>query len=276
MRVKLSWPARVMMGSSSMTANARMNGAEAMAASWALHPRRDLASEKLPLTAWQRWEMRAIAGEPAPSSRQAGSAEASTRLDRTALPSRMDEVALAELRLQAQQEGEAAGRLLGYAHGHAEGFAVATAEVGLQAEHLRALMLALPAALCSAEHHVAEDLLGLALEIARQVLGQELATDPQIILRVVRDLLHTEPALTGSPQLLINPDDAALVKEHLCEDLQAVGWRIRPDARTKRGGCQVLAASGEHDATVETRWERVSAALMLHTQLPITPSAPHG
>lgn len=247
-----------------------------MATQRALHTHRDLAAEKLPLNAWQKWEMHAIPGEPAPSSRQACPAEASVPIHQTAPPRRMDDVALAELRLQAQQEGEAAGRLLGYAQGHAEGFVAATAEVGLQAEHLHALMLALPAALGSAEHHVAEDLLGLALDIARQVLGQELAADPHIILKVVRDLLHTEPALTGSPQLLINPDDAALVKEHLCEDLQAVGWRIRPDARTKRGGCQVLAASGERDATMETRWERVSAALLLHTQRPATPSAPHG
>jgi flagellar assembly protein FliH len=265
-----------MMGTSSLAANARMDGAEQMAASWALHARRDPATQKTPLTAWQRWEMSAIAGKPASGRHESCPADASALPGHTESPTPMDESALAGLRLQAQQEGEAAGRLLGYAQGHAEGFVAATAELGLQASQLRALTLALPAALSSAQHDVAEDLLDLALEIARQVLGQALTADPQIILRVVRDLLHTEPALTGSPQLVVHPEDATLVKEYLGEDLQAAGWRIRPDARIKRGGCQVLAASGEHDATVETRWKRVSAALMPHTRPSVDTSAPHG
>ncbi|MEO5658911.1 MAG: FliH/SctL family protein, partial [Polaromonas sp.] len=119
----------------------------------------------------------------------------------------------------------------------------------------------LPAALLSAETSVADDLLALALAIAQQVLGQALTVEPQAILTVVRELLKAEPALTGAPQLLLHPDDAALVKEYLPDELKSAGWRLKADVQMTRGGCRVLATSGERDATLETRWERVAATL---------------
>lgn len=176
----------------------------------------------------------------------------------------IDETELNRLRLLARQAGEADGRLEGYAQGQAEGHAAGMAAVHEQAAQLRALALTLPAALREAEREVADELLALAMDIAQQVLGQALTADPQVILRVVRDLLHTEPVLTGTPQLVLNPDDAALVKEHLAEDLQAAGWRIRADVNNPRGGCRVIASNGERDATIDARWQRVTAALARH------------
>ncbi|MEL0488908.1 FliH/SctL family protein, partial [Neisseria gonorrhoeae] len=126
-----------------------------------------------------------------------------------------------------RQAGTEEGRQQGYAQGQAEGHAAAMAAVHEQADYLRALTQALPAALRLAEREVAGQLLALSMDIARQVLGQALALDPQAILLTVRELLQAEPALTGSPQLILHPDDAALVREHLADDLQTAGWRIR-------------------------------------------------
>ena len=176
----------------------------------------------------------------------------------------IDEAELAALRLQARQAGEAEGRAQGHAQGLAEGHAAGLAAVQAQAAQLQALAQALPAALQLAQNGVADDLMALALDIARQVLGQALAAEPQAILAVVHELLQAEPSLSGSPQLLLHPDDAALVKELLSDDLKAAGWRVRTDAHIERGGCRVTAHSGERDATVQARWERVSAALVRH------------
>lgn len=188
---------------------------------------------------------------------------------------RIDEAELAEMRLQAQKKGEAEGREQGHALGLAEGHAAGLAAVQAQAAQLQSLALALPAALQLAQSSVADDLLALALDIARQVLGQALATEPQAILAVVHALLQAEPSLTGAPQLLLHPDDAALVKELLADDLKAAGWRIRIDAQVARGGCRVTAHSGERDATVQARWERVTAALARHPA-PENLAAPEG
>lgn len=213
------------------------------------------------MTAWERWEMTSLAQDMAPLPAEPGPTPVVEPLKLALL---IDENELARLRLQAQQDGEEEGRQLGYAQGQAEGHAAAMAAVHEQAGHLRALTQALPAALRLAEREVAGQLLALAMDIARQVLGQTLALDPQAILPTVRELLQAEPALTGSPQLVLHPDDAALVREHLADDLQTAGWRIRADADTQRGGCRVLAASGERDATLQSRWDRVAASLAPH------------
>ena len=223
------------------------------------------------LTAWQRWEMTSFAeGQHADLAKVDDPEPALPPFEPVLL---IDEAELAELRLQAQKAGEAQGYEQGYAQGQAEGHAAGLAAVQAQAGQLQALTLALPAALRLAESSVADDLLALALAIARQVLGQALTAEPQAILAVVHQLLQAEPALSGAPQLLLHPDDAALVKEHLADDLKSAGWRLRADAHITRGGCRVLASSGERDASLETRWERVAATLARNAS-PTSPATP--
>ena len=209
-------------------------------------------------TAWQRWEMASFTQEPQPDVAPVATAPELEPVEPVPL---IDEAELARLRLEAQKAGETAGHEQGYASGLAQGHAAGLAAVQAQAGQLQALMLTLPAALRLAESRIADDLLALALDIARQVLGQALAAQPQAILAVVHELLQAEPSLSGAPQLLLHPDDAALVKELLADDLLAAGWRLRVDAQITRGGCRVTASSGERDATVQARWERVTAAL---------------
>jgi flagellar assembly protein FliH len=215
----------------------------------------------LKLSAWQRWEMMSIADGLL--ARSAGASDAvGSALEPLKPVLLIDEAELARLRLLAQQAGDSAGHREGYARGLAEGHAAGLATVQAQAAQLQALTQSLPGALRGADHDVADDLLALALDLARQVLGQALKAEPQVMLTVVRELLQAEPMLMGMPQLLLHPDDAALVKEYLPDELQAAGWRIRVDATLQRGGCRVLASSGELDATLPTRWERVAAALI--------------
>jgi flagellar assembly protein FliH len=222
------------------------------------------------LSAWQRWEMMSIAeGLQASSAGASDAAVYGSALEPLKPVLLIDEAELARLRLLAQQAGDSAGHREGYARGLADGNAAGLAAVQAQAAQLQALTQSLPGALRGADHEVADDLLALALDLARQVLGQALKAEPQAMLTLVRELLQTEPVLMGMPQLMLHPDDAALVKEYLPDELQAAGWRIRVDATLQRGGCRVLASSGELDATLPTRWERVAAALIRN----VTPSA---
>jgi flagellar assembly protein FliH len=227
------------------------------------------------LSAWQRWEMMSIAdGLQASSAGASDAAVYASALEPLKPVLLIDEAELARLRLLAQQAGDSAGHREGYARGLAEGHAAGLAAVQAQAAQLQALTQSLPGALRDADHDVADDLLALALDLARQVLGQALKTEPQALLTLVRELLQTEPVLLGMPQLLLHPDDAALVKEYLPDELQAAGWRIRVDATLQRGGCRVLASSGELDATLPTRWERVAAALIRNVAPTTSSSGP--
>jgi flagellar assembly protein FliH len=225
------------------------------------------------MTAWQRWEMgdvqradvqrtgAALSAEPSETEQPAASFPLESTLTELAPKLLIDEAELQRLRQQAQQAGASEGRQQGHAEGWQEGYNAGLEHVRNQADSLRALSLAMPDALRLAEKEVADDLLTLALDIARQVVRQALTLEPQLILAAVRELLQTEPALSGTPRLLLHADDMPLVQQYLAEDLQAAGWLLRSDPAITRGGCRVQASSGELDATMETRWQRVAAAL---------------
>ena len=223
---------------------------------------------KQQMTAWQRWEMTDVQRpdlqlpvDPADAKSSATSLPAEPMLAELAPKLLIDEAELQRLRQQAQQAGASEGRQQGHAEGWQEGYNAGLENARNEAESLRALCMAMPDALRQAEKEVADDLLTLALDIARQVVRQALALEPQLILAAVRELLQTEPALSGTPRLLLHADDMPLVQQYLAEDLQAAGWLLRSDPAITRGGCRVQASSGELDATMETRWQRVAAAL---------------
>jgi flagellar assembly protein FliH len=224
------------------------------------------ASTRPRLSAWQRWEMGSLETDgrtvqvPAPAPKPAA-----PRRDPAALAR---EAELDRLRQEACATGEAEGRregwAKGHAEGHAEGLAAGLAGASAHAEQLRALAASLPAALRSAESELSEAILALALDVARQVVHRTLRTEPEWVLALVQDLLHAEPALQGEPRLLLHPDDVALVKNSLGGELQAAGWQLRADDTLARGSCRVRSASGEMDATLETRWKRVVGAFSSH------------
>ncbi|WP_077001306.1 flagellar assembly protein FliH [Variovorax sp. KK3] len=218
------------------------------------------AAPKPTLSAWQRWEMGVLEDEAV----AADTVHASVvpRVDPETL-ARDNE--LSRLRLAARNEGRVEGHreglALGHAEGHAEGLATGLAAATAHAERLRALAASLPAALRHAESELADAILTLALDVARQVVHRTLRAEPEWVLPLVQDLMHAEPALQGEPRLMLHPDDVALVKNSLGNELQVAGWQVRADDTLARGGCRVQSASGEMDASLESRWKTVTAAL---------------
>jgi flagellar assembly protein FliH len=111
------------------------------------------------------------------------------------------------------------------------------------------------------DEQVARELLDLSLDIARQVLHQALKVNPELLLGVVREAIGTLPHVNQGAHLVLNPDDAALVRERMGEQLSHSGWKIFEDARVERGGARIETANSQIDASLETRWNRVVAAL---------------
>ena len=56
---------------------------------------------------------------------------------------------------------------------------------------------------------------------------------------------------------------SVLVRARLGDEIAGGGWRIVEDTQVTRGGCRVETASNQIDATAETRWQRIAAALGL-------------
>ena len=204
------------------------------------------------LTAYQRWEVAAFdeAEQTALQAAKAASAPAVSGAERAdpgekiplVLPTAAD---IERMHIEAHQQG--------YAAGHEEGLAQARTS----AARIDALMTSLEQSLRALDQHVADQLLATAVEIAQQMLRQSLQIKPELLLPVVKEAVATLHTHLGHPALFAHPDDAALIRTHLGDQLAHNNWRIIEDSTLTPGGCRVELGASEVDATMETRWRRV-------------------
>jgi len=93
------------------------------------------------------------------------------------------------------------------------------------------------------------------------VLRQSLRVQPELLLPVVREAVTVLHPHHGQPLLFVHPDDAALVRSQLGDQLAHSNWRIVEDKALSAGGCRVELGASEVDATLETRWRRVTESI---------------
>ena len=165
--------------------------------------------------------------------------------------------ALLEARLQ-QGYGEGFnrgfedGRERGYAAGLAEGNAVARTELADGARRLLALIERLGAPITTLEQQVEEALAGLALEIARAVIGSEVSRSHDYLVRLIREAIGQVPIEMGSPKVVLNPADLDLVRS-LAPELASHHATLVPDETIEPGGCLVVA-DGDNKPVKDRRW----------------------
>lgn len=225
---------------------------------------------------WRRWRMDEL-GTPGRAHRQEDGRLERTRQEairqrvfqRNAELEALREAARKEAFEAAYQEGFEQGKQAGYDQGLSEGRAAGEKELQRQTQQALAPLLPLAErfseALDGLDEDIAESLVDLALTTGRQLAGEALESHPEEVLNIVRELLHVEPALSGRPRLWLHPADLTLVKAHLGAEFEAAGWQLQPDDQISRGGCRASSASGELDATLESRWESIASQVRRRT-----------
>ncbi|EEC8443267.1 flagellum-specific ATP synthase FliI [Escherichia coli] len=173
---------------------------------------------------------------------------------------------LAQLQMQAHEQGYQAGiaegrqqgHKQGYQEGLAQGLEQGLAEAKSQQAPIHARMQQLVSefqtTLDALDSVIASRLMQMALEAARQVIGQTPTVDNSALIKQIQQLLQQEPLFSGKPQLRVHPDDLQRVDDMLGATLSLHGWRLRGDPTLHPGGCKVSADEGDLDASVATRW----------------------
>lgn len=197
-------------------------------------------------TAWSRWQMPAMPEfeQPLGSSRAvvAGSTP---------------EIDIAASRDEARRAG--------WEQGLSEGRQAARGELRLQAERWQQLLAHLSQPLSVLNAEVEQELAGLALAIARQVVQDELQARPEHILALVQQMVAALPAGKRQVRLRLHPEDAHLVADGI--EMDSAGnsagepWQIIEDAAISRGGCLLESGSTRIDGRLETRLTDVVARL---------------
>ncbi len=147
------------------------------------------------------------------------------------------------------------------AEGYAEGLARGLAETEQTDKRMKQLIESFGYTLDNLDFHLSEMVLDLALDVARQVVTGELSVRPQHILDVVNLALKQMAESSREARLLLNPEDAVLVRPHLDQVLDKNRLRIVEDVRIVRGGCMIETSQGDLDATLPTRWRQVVQVL---------------
>lgn len=191
-------------------------------------------------SAYQRWELDTLDEPHAASAVTLPTAEAIEQIQR-----------------QAHQEGYQEGLLQGREQGYREGREAAQ----LEAQRLSQVLNQVNESLQQLDQDMAQQMLALALGLSRQMLRQALLVRPELVLPVVQEAINSLPQASQHPQLILHPQDAALVRSCLEADLAHGHWRVVEDSQITPGGCRLETAQSELDATLESRWRRVLEAL---------------
>ncbi len=155
----------------------------------------------------------------------------------------VDEVA--DIERQAREEGHRAG--------------LAEAREGNQ--RVAQLLSSVGTSVARMEREMAQSLVKLAIDLARQVVRESIAARPEMLVPVVTEALSGLARSADPGGLYVNPADLALVEERLGDALAHGGWKPFADERVERGGCRLEFTGGQVDATVATRWARVMSQL---------------
>lgn len=147
-----------------------------------------------------------------------------------------------------------------YQQGYDAGYAQGAARAQTEAARLAQLIEVLQHETTGLEQRIAEDLLRLALALARSLLRELLAVHPELVAAIVREAIAEVPPFSQGTRLRLHPQDAALLRAHL-EREPGADWIVVEDASLLRGGCRIETAAGEIDATLQTRWQKLSSAL---------------
>lgn len=161
---------------------------------------------------------------------------------------------LEEIQKAAQQEG--------YQAGFKQGLAKGEAEIKAKVDRLVKIWNLQQAPLKSMDDAVQEQLVALAIAVARQIVRRELKTDPGQVVAAVRDAVGTLPIAVRNVRIHLHPEDAALVRSAIAGAESASEWKIVEDPALGRGDCKVVTDTSQVDATVERRIAAVAAALL--------------
>ncbi|MBS0394279.1 MAG: flagellar assembly protein FliH [Proteobacteria bacterium] len=161
---------------------------------------------------------------------------------------------LADLQAEAYREA--------FQQGLRDGAAAGREQVRAKVERLDQLLTDLARPFSEIDEAVQQELITLAMALARQIVRRELRQDPTQIIGIVREAIGQLPVAARDIRVQLHPEDAAIVREHLAPAENERAWTLIEDPMMMRGGCQVVSASSRIDVRLEKRLGALLSELM--------------
>lgn len=153
----------------------------------------------------------------------------------------------------------------GYIKGMQEGLAASLNQaeelIANEKETFIKLLTSLSNAFNDTDKIVANQVMMLALDVAKAMLKTELHVNQEAILPIVQDSLKSLLINQKPARILLSRADALIVNKHLSGELIEHDWHIVEDARLENGDCFIETDSNQLDSTNSMRWKKICEAL---------------
>lgn len=203
------------------------------------------ADAKGRLSAYQRWEMTSFDEvKPVPASVSVELAAA-------------NRVALESLKLKAHKDGFSKG----YEDGHQAGHHAGLDDMQQQLSNFVNVAASFSTSIKQAQQAVAEDVLDLALDLAKAMLKSALLIKPELIIPIVEEAIASLPSVQQPAQIFLHPRDAALVSHQIGTQLVEAGWVVVADPHLHAGDCRIETLKNQINANMASRWQVLAEAL---------------
>lgn len=157
---------------------------------------------------------------------------------------------LEEGKLEGLQKGHEAG----FAQGREEGLAMGREVIEQAIAHWQQLATRLATPLAEMDERVEEQLVSLAMQLARALIKHEAETSPRLLLAALKEGLAHLPAAESGVTLQLHPDDVTRVQEAFgAEECDKRGWRLAADPTLSPGDVQLATTLSSIDMQLEAR-----------------------
>lgn len=173
-----------------------------------------------------------------------------------------------EGKAEGLETGHAEGKEKGYKEGVEQGLEEGRQQVQTQAEVWQILADKLHDPLSQANDETRDQLVKLAVTLAKAVIKTEVTTNSQVVLQALSEGLKALPINQVEFQIHMHPEDIDIIKSHFGEEEVAKkGWNLIEAPAMERGGCDITTAQNAVDVSVERRCRDVIEKFLINQGL---------
>lgn len=141
-----------------------------------------------------------------------------------------------------REEGKQLGHDEGVFKGREEGFAQGQVQIDERCKMWEAIINQLEKPLRNLDHAVEQQLIQLAIELARQIIFVEVTISKDVLYSVLREGIRHLPVSNHGIDIRLNPEDVIWLRERYSEEeCERRNWHIKDDADVPRGDVHLVS-----------------------------------
>jgi flagellar assembly protein FliH len=169
-----------------------------------------------------------------------------------------------------KDEGLEQGKAEGLEKGESEAAEIASVHI----QGISSVLEALQMPLNQLNEQVKQELVLLAVSLAKAVLRTEVNQSSESVSQAINDAIAVLPICDANYQIYLHPQDLENITDAMGADaLNQKRWQLIASAELEQGGCKVLTQNNAVDMSISRRCEQIFSQLLVEQGLADDPRA---